>query len=1051
VPKLRDIKDCLTKYRVDADTQKFIISNRDKLMAEGMSELDANVKSVTDFQQETLQSVQDIFAQLQNSEGKKVESGEVPPVTTGEGGTGEGTPPSEPTKPQTVTVGGGETIGITHADMDAVANELGLATYTKDPQTEEQWIAEADQRLRNGEMIPLIRKMEADIHYQPDGVENTMAKRYIASLKARINANPTRELLAELDRAKEAFNMAGRAWGISGRSRQGMNNVEDTLADYLLDRGNDKGHPLTDEQIKEESDRYNELKKEKDELQDQLNKEKEAHAKLIAEVGINKAKAAAKKASKKSHEEYVAERKELKKSIQEKWRNAGKDVLSSDIPFRKQFAAIAPDVKKLMQTLIDEGIDNIDKILTDVHAELKDIIDGIRRSDIVDMYVGVHDDPMQTKSGINETLRLLNRELDYVTKLDKNKKLLEKTDPKQKARIDELSRIIKDLETKIEETRKLYKTREVPNRLEANKKEQERLQKRIDKLNEDLRTGNYDPEVKDRPKLKKSYSTLLKEDKVISLEKKIAHERYKDQQAKRSKSQKWYDFITKEVLGIRRLVQTILDISIWLRQTVRIAFNPRKWDIFATEVAKSWASIWSQTKFDRYMNEIHKDPDFDNMTKDGIRFNEFETNEVAKENEFYYKNWLFKIPVLKELPLASQRGADAALNVARYELYKKYARNLKDKGITRESDPKVYEWMSNEVMNQTGSGKLLSWFEGNQKAQRALGNTFYGARLMAANFNQLNPAYYAKMPQEVRALIWKDIAAYVGTTMFIGVIGMLAGASVSFDPEDPEFLQLRFGDKVYDITGGKAQYIRTALRILRAATTSMNTDKTKYEKKKAWEFASKSTLGFFRNKLAPNTGYVATWTFGQGKNSIGQDANPWEIAQLYPMYFDDVYKAFQEDGMISLATTLVPNLIGVGYNSYYSDAAMKPLDDLLQRNMTTDEQDKSKIKNFKDKGREITNKEFKEYADKRDSVIEKMLTTLYKGGMWVEEEVNGKIKEVRKPFVELSNEEIIKETNYIKSKATREVKEAMFGKEKETAQERRVERKISKLKEAQYK
>lgn len=79
------------------------------------------------------------------------------------------------------------------------------------------------------------------------------------------------------------------------------------------------------------------------------------------------------------------------------------------------------------------------------------------------------------------------------------------------------------------------------------------------------------------------------------------------------------------------------------------------------------------------------------------------------------------------------------------------------------------------------------------------------------------------------------------------------------------------------------------------------------------KFAGMSTLKFFRNKLAPNTAYAADFAFGKGG---GEEFDPYDALKIYPMYVDDVVDAYKEDGVVSLATVLLPNLIGIGYNSY---------------------------------------------------------------------------------------------------------------------------------------
>lgn len=886
------------------------------------------------------EKVENTIISLNSSEVKKrgepAKAGEqaaVPPSTPEAGQA----PPEIPTETKEVISGGEDTTGITHAQMDAAARELGLQEYEGKPETFEQWDAEATERLKQpGSIEKVLKKMENNRRVEP--VENQMLKRYVASLKARINASPTPELLEKFDRVKGLSNLAGRNAAKELVSRRGMVPVEDSLADYLEVRSKDKGRNLTETQIKEEKEKYDRKKKAEAEYEDSLEKDKQK----AAEAEFEKETKKRTPRDRKSREEYVSERAKLLIQMKEKWKNAGKDTLSSDIPYRQQLAAIAPEVAKIIKSHIAEGVDNLADLVDKVYEDVKDYVES--KKEVRDFIV-------------------------------------------------------------------------------------------------------YGADEKKKVPLSKE--TIAARDRLIKINKEIEEVRQNDQYENLSFWQKKWDQ-AQNVLGIRRLVQTSMDASILLRQLGQLAFNPRKWKQFY-EAAKATAKIVKSAKnYDRIMFEIKEQPDYAESVKDGVRYNQPEALDSEKRNELYgasRKSFVYKIPILRHIMGSSQRIADGTLNVARYELYQKYKKALIADKIYREEHPEVYEEMAKLVMNTTGSGNLLGMFE-NAKAQKVLGSVFYGARLMAANFNSLNPIYYAKITKKNKRLGYeamKDLASYTATLMATGLALAAAGGNISLDPNSPEFLQFRFGKKVYDITGGKAAYIRTFLRWVEAGHARAL--KTKHESAKATEFAAESTMRFFRNKLSPNTSYAYTWTFGQGKNAIGQDADPLEFVKIWPMYADDAWKAAKEDGMLSLMTVLLPNLLGIGYNSYYSEPSKQPLEDLIDRNTRSDEQNKELIKNYKDGGREITNKEFEEYAEKRDAEIERMLTILYNEGAYVAE--NGKA--VLKPFKDLSKEEIIRETSIIKQDATAKVKEEIFGKKKETGKQKHSEEKVERERKKLYK
>ena len=229
------------------------------------------------------------------------------------------------------------------------------------------------------------------------------------------------------------------------------------------------------------------------------------------------------------------------------------------------------------------------------------------------------------------------------------------------------------------------------------------------------------------------------------------------------------------------------------------------------------------------------------MIEDGVVFNDLEQLDPNHRNEDFQRSFIYDIPIVKEPFLASNRAADGFLNVARYELYNKLRLRLEKQGLTRKTDPKAFEDAARWAMNMTGRGNMLKMFE-SPASQRVLNNTFYGARLMASRFNMLNPATYVKMEPEMRKEALKDIFSWTSTTMAIGGALAAAGAKVSLNPDDSDFLQARFGDKVYDVSAGEAIYIRTALRL--ASAIYSKATKTKHESNKEVKNAGESLIRF---------------------------------------------------------------------------------------------------------------------------------------------------------------------------------------------------------------
>jgi hypothetical protein len=950
----------------------------------------------------------------------------------------------------------GEVIGITHEQLNEVARELGFPEYEASPETVEQWDNEARENLKDPEYAnKLIAKYEKNEIPKPN--EQRAMLMILSSAKAKLNANPSPKNLAEFKKIMElSNNVGGRLVGQSLRARQGVKQVEDTLPDFLLMRENDRGYPFTEYEIKDQARVFEELQKEKNALKEALQKSEEANAKLIAEMGVNKAKAAARKAAKKTREEYVIERKQSVADAREalkKLRTGEQGLTVVGIPGLREFKAVSPHVKKYMKSLVEEGVNKLDDIVNDTYAEFKDIVDGMTKKDVLDIFNGEYDESKpRTRNEKAEELRLLQREAALLKELENVRKGIEKEkNPAQKVKKND--RIL-ELEDKIKEVKRLNKERDrVPQEFTepefASKTEGEllaskrkMLTKRIEKLQDDIKNKRYLEEKQAPPKLELDRKTQLLKDRVIKMERQIEAERQKDAYKKMSKTEKAFDHIN-QITGIRRVMQTAFDLSVSLRQGVLVAFNPRKWDVFSKAFGNQIKSAFSDKKYNSLMYDIHNSSEYNKMLEDGIKFNELDALKNEERNEDFQKSFLYgiKIPVVRQLIteplLASQRAADGFLNTARYELYLKYEKQLLKQGITRQSDPEAYKRMADLVMNMTGRGKLAGFLESG-KANKVVSNTFYGARLMAANINSLNPVKYYKLPPGVRKEVMKDMLSYVTTTAGIMLAASAAGAEVEMDPDEPDFLQMRFGDKVYDITGGKAAYLRTFFRMT-SALYSRFTD-NKYNQQKKIERAGSSLFKFFRNKLAPNTGYAVNMALG--KNTLNQDFDPYEVLEAYPMYADDFAEALKDEGITSLATVLAPNILGIGYGSYANQANKESLESSLERMLNSDEMNPELIKNHKDGDRPINEKEFDDLVKLRDSNIEKEIRRLYDGKSKFNLTLD-KGNVVTKKVENMTEDEVKKAKKSIASEATRLSKEQLFGKEKKTREEKMEDKRLS--------
>ncbi|MFS6706492.1 hypothetical protein WHK35_14255, partial [Staphylococcus aureus] len=141
-------------------------------------------------------------------------------------------------------------------------------------------------------------------------------------LDSELEKNPSKEVYDRISRIAKVLNPEGSYEGQLLQSRKLIDFNEDNLANFLMGKEAAQGTALSEKQVKDESAKFTELKKAKDALAELEAADKEAYNKLVAEIGVNKAKAAARKASKKTKEEHIADR----KAIVEKAREALKKI-----------------------------------------------------------------------------------------------------------------------------------------------------------------------------------------------------------------------------------------------------------------------------------------------------------------------------------------------------------------------------------------------------------------------------------------------------------------------------------------------------------------------------------------------------------------------------------------------------------------------------------------------------------------------------------------------------------------------------------------------------
>ncbi len=811
---------------------------------------------------------------------------------------------------------GEEKIGITHRQMDEVAKELGMPTYEKDPETVAEWDAEAAKRIASNEnTIPdLLNKMREGV--QPDKIEQRIMVQYIADLKAKINKNPTDALLAQMKRAKDLSNIVGgREVAKSLVARKGERDVVETISDALVDKMDRLGvERLTEKQKEETAKLFKEDQEVTKAYEEKIAKLEEENAKLRSEAEVKKM-AASRPKTKKTHEEYAQERKDAVKAAREallKVAKGGGGAMSS-IPGAAQLAAIAPHVKKIVESYVAEGIDKLSEVVRKVHQDFKDL--GVTEKDIHNIIAGVYNEKKATQRDLAIRMRDLQTEAKLINRLEELEAGIE---PKSEKKKRQQNKEIADLKKQIDE-HDLSKLAE----------RKTRIQEQIKKVEEQIKNRDFAPEQK-KTELKLDKEALELEDKLIEVRNRREYEKLKDIYANQSNWEKGVRY-TSNILNVPRSLMSSMDFSAMLRQGIIPSISH---PAMASRAAKEmFRSAFSQKNYDRWFFDLQKSPRFKEMNENGLALTDSTDPHLQAREELFMSNLAEKIPVAGSLVKGSERAYSMFLNKIRVDLYNRFADAMEKNGKTVQNSPEQYKEMAKYVNNSTGRGSVAKSIE---PVIPLMNSLFFSPRLIASRINMLTylsqRRFYKTVPAEVRKAYFKDMASFIGIGLTVLALAKLNGADVEDDPRSSDFGKIKSGNTRWDIWGGFQPYVRAFEQVRTGQRKSTTTGKI-------YELDGKGMFGqnrgdvlknFFRGKLAPVPSMAVDML--SGRTMVGDRiVYDWEGGQkekgikdilkehLLPMTITGMEEALKDQGTKAWFTVGIPSLFGIGTQSYESN------------------------------------------------------------------------------------------------------------------------------------
>lgn len=418
--------------------------------------------------------------------------------------TGRGITPEDQSKGEEKVVpssGEGNLIGISHDALNDLAQRLGLPKIERGQvRTPEEYAQMGRELLKQGIDPNTVLNSHLE-PYEKAGVARAYLEEMVKNadaIKDKNSAQYKQALQDITDFKANVVKKLGTQFAELGRALQGKRDLEtDSFTAVSSKITDDTGKPLTPEQaqkVKELTEKNKALQSKVDDLEAKLTKATEEDLGKETSKGTK---------TKKSHEQYVKERKDAFDAARKALKNlrSGSSGLGVSIPLVRELGAITPHTFKIVKSLLEEGVNKLGDIVDAIHDEFSKDIIGLRRRDVIDLISGKY---AATKDIKPNELTEIRKQSKLVAKLedlqnglpedfDKNK--TEQT-PEVKKLIEQIKKVKKDLADMG------YMVAKKDEPLSPEEKNIRRLEKELEALetNQNIKQRNPSRELTDKEK-----------------------------------------------------------------------------------------------------------------------------------------------------------------------------------------------------------------------------------------------------------------------------------------------------------------------------------------------------------------------------------------------------------------------------------------------------------------------------------------------------------------------------------------------------------------------
>ncbi len=824
-------------------------------------------------------------------------------------------------------------IGVANVYLNEKLKQLGFEEYMAEPEKMKDWVDEADKKIREGfDAEALIESMDSKEPHRPTKVEYIILAKYLGALTSDIEANPTPEKINEYRRK---LNIIQRVKSEDARSMAAMAYAEKpatTLADYLTGVGNAQKSELTEKQFEELTQKYNAEKEARQAYEEKLRKLEEAQTKKEAEAVVKEEAKKAKK-TKKTKEDFAAEKEKIKAEMKRKL-DESKGKLSSSVLFgAERYVAIAPEVAKYVKVLAEEGISNVRDMLDNLRPVVTDVIPDATDRDILDMVVGKYDKPKPSRKAVSENLYNLKQEIRILNQIED---IINGVAPTTEEKKKSQNKRLEELRNQLKQVKSEYASDESKNEQKL-KQYKSNIKTRIQELNKQLESGDF-TDKKPKPLILDDEAKQLRKEWVEAKKQKELAVLTAEHEAL-SKKDKAIEAFNKSI-NVPRTMMATADIGMILIQGgPALAYTKQvKNALYAMS-----KSAFSQSNFDDLLRDMKDHPRWELMQKLNLAIVDPDSPfSMAQDELFFARNYIDRLgdwvvpgtknfkpgKVLSEPNKASERAYVMYLNKLRFDIFNKISEQYEDQGMTYENRPDLYEATAKFVNNITGKGNVPGWLK---PLTPILSGMFFSPGMIASRVSLMKSmmSLSLDLPVELRKRFWFDMSKFVGSRMAIlGLIKFAADLfmddddeekpTVELDPRSSDFGLLKIKNTRFNVWGGFQGYARL---IAQMATLEQKSTKTG-EIKDLTDMGAYSKdhgdllLKFTRGKFSPIASYAVDMT--SGKDFLGRPVDPFwrSVNMITPMIIPSVYETYKDLGVTGAIASFPATFVGVTSNTY---------------------------------------------------------------------------------------------------------------------------------------